>query len=136
MVGEVRKEDIVQQVGLEREGPAALARDVPADARALDRRVGAAAQRRRQRGRGPGRLDADGCRDGFVRLTLIVKQPRDDRHPRVNGEEAKRLEFPGAEAGGVLARRVPGQRAQRRPCTLEVAPTGLLGTTVLHFDRG
>jgi hypothetical protein len=78
------------------------------------------------------RLVAYGCRTGTFRLTLIIKQP-ETVEIHVNGRLARRLtfaepapswhgEFPASGRGGA--------------CTLEVTPTGLVGTTVFEFDRG
>ena len=79
-----------------------------------------------------GRLVAYACNNGTFAVTLIIKEPgRVDI--RVNGRLVKHLdfrapqpswhgEFPVTDHGG-------------GPCTLEVAPSGLVGTTVFTFER-
>jgi hypothetical protein len=77
------------------------------------------------------RLRAYSCKRGIFRLTMIVKQP-ETVEIRVNGRLARRLTFrvPIPSWHGEFP--VDGRGGE---CTLEVTPTGLLGTTVFEFDR-
>ena len=77
------------------------------------------------------RLDAYGCHTGTFRLTLIPKQA-ETVEIRVNGRLARKLEF--AEATSSWHGDFPAD-GRGGECTLEVTPTGLLGTTVFEFDR-
>jgi hypothetical protein len=79
-----------------------------------------------------GRLAAYDCHKGTFRLTLIPKQP-EAVEIRVNGQLAQRLEFKEAEPSWHGDFPVDGRGGQ---CTLEVTPTGLVGTTVFQLDRG
>lgn len=79
-----------------------------------------------------GRLAAYDCHKGTFRLTLIPKQP-ETVEIRVNGQLAQRLEFKEAEPSWHGDFPVDGRGGQ---CTLEVTPTGLVGTTVFQLDRG
>jgi hypothetical protein len=79
-----------------------------------------------------GKLAAYDCHKGTFRLTLIPKQP-ETVEIRVNGKLAKRLEFKEAEPSWHGDFPVDGRGGQ---CTLEVTPTGLVGTTVFQLDRG
>jgi hypothetical protein len=78
------------------------------------------------------RLDSYDCRAGTYRLTLIVKQPQ-TVDIRVNGRLARRLRFDQEVPSWHGDFPVNGHGGQ---CTLEVTPTGLLGTTVFQLDRG
>ena len=78
------------------------------------------------------RLAAYACDKGTFRLTLIPKQP-ETVEIRVNGRLARKLDFRSAVPswhGDFPASGGGGE------CTLEITPTGLLGTTVFEFDRG
>lgn len=77
------------------------------------------------------RLAAYACDKGTFRLTLIPKQP-ETVEIRVNGRLARKLDFRSAVPswhGDFPASGGGGE------CTLEITPTGLLGTTVFEFDR-
>jgi hypothetical protein len=78
------------------------------------------------------RLRAYSCTGGTFRLTMIVKQPQ-TVEIRVNGRLSRRMTFrvPIPSWHGDFAVRGRGGE-----CTLEVTPTGLLGTTMFKFDRG
>ena len=130
MVGEVRKE--IEQVGLEQKG-LRLWRVTP-PMRVLDRVSGLLLNGDVNAG-ATGRLDAYGCRDGTFAVTLIVKQPG-SIVIRVNGVQAKRLEFPSPKPEESWHGEFPVSGHNGDLCTLEVAPTGLIGTTVFQFDRG
>jgi hypothetical protein len=78
-----------------------------------------------------GRIDSYGCHKGTYRLTLIPKQPQ-TVEIRVNGRLARRLEFRDAAPSWHGDFAVDGLGGE---CTLEVTPTGLLGTTVFQLDR-
>jgi Dolichyl-phosphate-mannose-protein mannosyltransferase len=77
------------------------------------------------------RLLVYGCHRGSFQVTLLVKQP-ETVEIRVNGRLEHRLSFstPIPSWHGVFAANGRGGE-----CTLEVTPTGLLGTTVFEFDR-
>ncbi|HZT44565.1 MAG TPA: hypothetical protein VFA24_00180, partial [Gaiellaceae bacterium] len=77
------------------------------------------------------RLAAYACRTGTFRVTLIPKQA-ETVEIRVNGRLARQLEF--AEATSSWHGDFPAD-GRGGECTLEVTPTGLLGTTVFQFDR-
>jgi len=77
------------------------------------------------------RLAAYACRAGTFRVTLIPKQA-ETVEIRVNGRLVRRLEF--AEATSSWHGDFPAE-GRGGECTLEVTPTGLLGTTVFQFDR-
>jgi hypothetical protein len=78
-----------------------------------------------------GRLAAYDCHNGTFRLTLIPKQP-ETVEIRVNGRLARRLEFRKAAPSWHGDFPVDGRGGE---CTLEVTPTGLVGTTVFQYDR-
>jgi hypothetical protein len=83
---------------------------------------------------GDGRIVAYGCPRGVFQLTLLVKQPQTLTISR-NGTVYRRLRFPFAttwhEAVPTLPR--PGQRRGESACTLDLQPSGLLGSTVLEI---
>jgi hypothetical protein len=81
-----------------------------------------------------GRLDAYGCKDGAFTVTLIVKQP-ETIVIRVNGQVVQRLEFPTPKPEESWHGQFPVSGHPRDLCTLEVTPSGLMGTTVFTFDR-
>jgi hypothetical protein len=78
------------------------------------------------------RLVAYACDKGAFRLTLIPKQP-ETVEIRVNGRLARKLDFRSAVPSWHGDFPADGGGGQ---CTLEITPTGLLGTTVFEFDRG
>jgi hypothetical protein len=77
------------------------------------------------------RLAAYACHAGTFRLTLIPKQ-QETVEIRVNGRLVRRLEFDAAASSWHGDFPADGGGGE---CTLEVTPTGLLGTTVFRFDR-
>jgi len=77
------------------------------------------------------RLAAYACDVGTFRLTLIPKQA-ETVEIRVNGRLVRRLEFASAASSWHGDFAADGRGGE---CTLEVTPTGLLGTTVFQFDR-
>jgi hypothetical protein len=79
-----------------------------------------------------GRLVGYACRKGTFRLTVIPKQP-ETVEIRVNGRPVRGLTF-GSGATSWHGDFPAGGHGGR--CTLEVKPTGLLGTTVFELDRG
>ena len=79
-----------------------------------------------------GRLVGYACRKGTFRLTVIPKQP-EAVEIRVNGRPVRGLTF-GSGATSWHGDFPAGGHGGR--CTLEVKPTGLLGTTVFELDRG
>jgi hypothetical protein len=78
-----------------------------------------------------GRLAAYDCHKGTFRLTLIPKQP-ETVEIRANGRLVRRLVFGSAIPSWHGDFPVDGRGGE---CTLEVTPTGLLGTTVFELDR-
>jgi hypothetical protein len=78
-----------------------------------------------------GRLASYDCNKGTFRLTLIPKQ-QETVEIRVNGRLARRLEFREAAPSWHGDFPVDGRGGE---CTLEVTPTGLVGTTVFQYDR-
>jgi hypothetical protein len=81
------------------------------------------------------RLDAYGCTSGTFRLTLIVKEA-ETIEIRLDGKVVRRLDYPSPRPDEVWHGELPVSGHSHDTCTLEVAPTGLLGTTVFQFDRG
>lgn len=130
LVGDAKKE--IEQVGLTQAGLRLWKLDPPL--RVLDRRSGLAVNGD-VNPQDHARLDAYGCRAGVFRVTLIVKQP-ESISIFVNGKLGRQLEFPSPKPqeswhGEFGIKGHPGDL-----CTLEVVPTGLMGTTVFEFDRG
>jgi hypothetical protein len=81
-----------------------------------------------------GRLIAYGCKRGTFLITLLIKDV-ETIDLRVNGKLVRRLNYPPPARYTVWRGRLPVTGAGGT-CTLEVAPTGLLGTTVFAFERG
>jgi hypothetical protein len=81
-----------------------------------------------------GRLTAYGCKRGTFVITLLIKDV-ETIDLRVNGKLVRRLNYPPPARYTVWRGRLPVTGAGGT-CTLEVAPTGLLGTTVFTFERG
>ncbi len=79
-------------------------------------------------------LVAYDCTGGTFRLTLLVKQP-ETIDLRLNGKLVRRLDFPSPKPDEVWRGGLDVAGHAHDVCTLEVAPTGLLGTTVFEFDR-
>jgi hypothetical protein len=88
---------------------------------------------------GQGRVTVYGCRRGAFALTLLVKEA-ETIDIKLNGRLYRRLDFssgPPAE-GGVWRGRVPTPAAANGQgiCTLDLFPSGLLGTTVFEYGPG
>jgi Dolichyl-phosphate-mannose-protein mannosyltransferase len=79
-----------------------------------------------------GRLIAYGCTHGTFLLTLIPKEPQ-TVEIRIDGGLVRRLEV-GPPT--IWRGRLPVSNHGGGRCTLDVNPTGLLGTTVFTFERG
>ena len=80
-----------------------------------------------------GRLVAYGCTRGTFLLTLLIKEP-ETIELRVNGELVRRLSYSAPRPDTVWRGRLP-VTGTGATCTLEVAPSGLVGTTVFSFER-
>ena len=80
-----------------------------------------------------GRLTAYACNSGRFVTTLIIKQP-ETVDIRLNGRLAKHLVFRAPQPSWHGEFPVTGHGGG--PCTLEVTPSGLIGTTVFQYDRG
>ncbi len=79
---------------------------------------------------------AFGCANGRFRLMLLIKQPESVRL-FLDGRLVRRLSFPSPEPGAVWRGTVAvSSHTRARPCFLQIAPSGLLGTTELAFERG
>jgi len=76
-------------------------------------------------------LAAYGCHTGTFRLTLIIKQP-ETVEIRTNGQLVRRLTFDSPTPSWQGDFPVDGHGGE---CTLQVTPTGLVGTTVFELDR-
>jgi hypothetical protein len=83
---------------------------------------------------GDARLTAFDCRSGTFRLTFLLKQPQTVTILR-NGRVYRRARFvePGPNEPWRLAIPTVPRRGQCS-CTLDVRPTGLLGTTVFQVE--
>ena len=81
------------------------------------------------------RLVAYGCTRGTFRLTLLIKEPQ-TVEIRLDGKLVRRLDFPSPAADEVWHGELTETGHADDTCTLELAPSGLLGTTVFEFDRG
>jgi hypothetical protein len=77
-----------------------------------------------------GRLEAFDCHKGVFRYTLLIKED-EAIDIRLDGKLLRHLDLKG---GQVWTSSVPVDR-KGATCTLEIAPTRLVGTTVLEFDR-
>jgi hypothetical protein len=84
---------------------------------------------------GDAQIVAYGCPAGAFRLTLLVKGPQAVTILR-NGAFYRRLTFASTETwhGSVPTELPPGGARGRNACTLDVQPTGLLGTTVFQVQ--
>ncbi len=86
-------------------------------------------------GSGRGRLVAYDCPPGAFQLTLLVKQPQ-TVDLVLNGKRYRRLRFDAPRPDEVWQGTVPATGPRPgRTCTLDVLPSGLLGTTVFTFQR-
>jgi hypothetical protein len=129
MVGEARKE--IKQVGLTQKGLRLW--HVTPPMRVLDRISGLAVNGD-VNAQDHARLDAYGCREGVFRVTLIVKQP-ESISIFVNGKLGRQLEFPSPKPQESWHGEFGVQGHPGDLCSLEVVPTGLMGTTIFEFDR-
>jgi hypothetical protein len=88
---------------------------------------------------GQGRVTAYGCRQGVFALTLLVKEP-ETIEIRLNGRPYRRLDFSAGPPpeGGVWRGTVPTPPDANGHgiCTLDLVPSGLLGTTVFQYQPG
>src|SRR5581483_6203003 len=87
---------------------------------------------------GDGRLVVYGCPQGVFQLTLLVKQEQRLTILR-NGKVIRKLTFLHPAPNEPWRAEIPtvpppGGRRGRSACTLDVRPTGLLGTTVFQFQ--
>jgi len=85
---------------------------------------------------GDGHLVAYGCTgNSHFQLTLLVKQPQTITILR-NGTPYRRLHYPapGAFRGAIPALLPPTAPPGTSECTLDIRPTGLLGTTVFELQ--
>ena len=129
LVGEERK--TVEQVGLTQAGLRLWRVDPPLR---LRDRISGVLVNGDVNAQDHARLEAFGCRDGLFRVTLIVKQP-ESISIFVNGQLARRLEFPSPQPEESWHGEFAVRSRSGDLCTLEVVPTGLMGTTVFEFDR-
>ena len=83
----------------------------------------------------PARLVAYGCTRGTFRLTLLIKEP-ETIEIRLDGRLARRLSYPSPAPDEVWRGEIPVAGHADDACTLELASSGLIGTTVFAFDRG
>jgi hypothetical protein len=75
------------------------------------------------------------CTKGRFLLTFLIKEP-ETVDLLLDGRLVKRLSFPSLPPGGVWRGTVPvASHTAARPCLLQITPSGLLGTTVLVFER-
>ena len=82
-----------------------------------------------------GRLVAYACSDGTFKVTLIIKQPQ-TVDIRLDGRVVKHLDYPAPKENETWHGEFPVSGHGGGPCTFEVAPSGLVGTTVFTYDRG
>ncbi len=81
------------------------------------------------------KVNAFDCTRGRFRLTFLIKEP-ENVDLLLDGRLVRRLSFPSPSSGEVWHGTVPvAAHSPERPCLLEIAPSGLLGTTVLTFER-
>ena len=81
------------------------------------------------------RLVAYGCARGTFRLTLLIKEP-ETVDIRLDGKLVHHLSYPSPASDEVWRGVLPVSGRPGATCTLEVSPSGLLGTTVFTFERG
>jgi hypothetical protein len=86
---------------------------------------------------GRAQIAAFDCTRGQFRLTLLIKEP-ETVDLVLDGRVVKHLRFSAPPPdGGVWRGTVPVLSHTRdRPCYLQIAPSALLGSTVLTFERG
>ena len=80
-----------------------------------------------------GRLTAYACNNGRFAVTLIIKEP-ETVDIRLNGRLVKHLAFRAPQPSWHGEFPVTGHGGG--VCTFDVAPSGLVGTTVFTFERG
>jgi Dolichyl-phosphate-mannose-protein mannosyltransferase len=85
--------------------------------------------------RDKGRLVVYACNNGTFSVTLIIKEP-EVVDIRIDGRNVRHLAFPSPKENETWHGDLPVTGHGGGPCTLEVAPTGLVGTTVFTFARG
>ena len=78
---------------------------------------------------------AYGCTRGTFRLTLLIKGPQ-TVDVLLDGKVVKHLDYPSPAPDEVWRGELPVTGHAGGACTLQVEPSGLLGTTVFTFDRG
>jgi hypothetical protein len=83
----------------------------------------------------PARIAAYGCTSGTFRLTLLIKQP-ETIDLRLDGKLVRHLDFASPAPDQVWHGAIPVSGRQGDTCTLELLPSGLVGTTVRAFERG
>jgi hypothetical protein len=79
-------------------------------------------------------LTAYDCRRGTFLITLLIKEAA-TIELRVNGALVRTLRYPSPAPNTIWRGRLPA-RGDGGVCRLEVAPTGLTGSTVFLFERG
>jgi hypothetical protein len=85
---------------------------------------------------GRAQIAAFDCTRGQFRLTFLIKEP-ETVDLVLDGKLVKRLSFPSPSPSEVWRGTVPVRaHTAARPCFLQIAPSGLLGTTLLTFERG
>jgi hypothetical protein len=83
---------------------------------------------------GDARLVAYGCAGRVFQVTMLVKEPQAVILER-NGVPFRRIAFKAATVWrGSIPTATAGQAAERASCTLDVRPTGLIGTTVFQVQ--
>jgi hypothetical protein len=84
---------------------------------------------------GRAQVAAFDCTNGQFRLTFLVKEP-ETVDLLLDGKLVKRLSFPSPSPYEVWRGTVPvTSHPADRPCYLQIAPSGLLGTTLLTFEH-
>ncbi len=82
-----------------------------------------------------GQVAVYGCTRGTFRLTLLIKEP-ETVDLVLNGNRVQHLSFPSPQPQQVWHGTVPVSVSRSGTCFLQIRPSGLLGSTVLEFDRG
>jgi hypothetical protein len=80
------------------------------------------------------RLSAYDCRKGRFQLTVLIKQP-ETIDVRLDGKVVRHLSYPSPAPDEVWRGNIPVSGRSGGTCTLELAPSGLIGTTVFAFER-
>jgi hypothetical protein len=75
-----------------------------------------------------------GCTRGTFRLTLLIKEA-ETVDLVLNGNRVRHLTFPSPSAQPVWRGTIPVSVHRPTTCFLQIRPSGLLGSTVLAFDR-